>query len=140
MVFSSNIFLIYFLPIFLIMYYISPKGWRNVVLLLFSLVFYAYGAPDFVLLLVGSCVANFYLVKLMHNSENKLTKKLYCAAAITISLGLLIYYKYAKEKAIPLYELEDVTALHDMYCKRGGNSYVNRLFRQMTEDWKVLSY
>ena len=95
MVFSSNVFLIYFLPIFLIFYFISPKKWRNVVLLLFSLVFYAYGAPDFILLLVGSCVANFYLVKLMHNSENKLTKKLYCAAAIIISLGLLIYYKYA---------------------------------------------
>ena len=95
MVFSSNIFLIYFLPIFLIFYFISPKKWRNVVLLLFSLVFYAYGAPDFILLLVGSCVANFYLVKLMHNSENKLTKKLYCAATIIISLGLLIYYKYA---------------------------------------------
>ncbi len=95
MVFSSNVFLIYFLPIFLIFYFISPKKWRNVVLLLFSLVFYAYGAPDFILLLVGSCVANFYLVKLMHNSENKLIKKLYCAAAIIISLGLLIYYKYA---------------------------------------------
>jgi alginate O-acetyltransferase complex protein AlgI len=62
---------------------------------MFSLVFYAYGAPDFILLLVGSCVANFYLVKLMHKSENKLTKKLYCAVAIIISLGLLIYYKYA---------------------------------------------
>ena len=95
MVFSSNVFLIYFLPIFLIFYFISPEKWRNVVLLLFSLVFYAYGAPDFILLLVGSCVANFYLVKLMHNSENKLKKKLYCAAAIIISLGLLIYYKYA---------------------------------------------
>ena len=79
----------------MIMYYISPKGWRNVVLLLFSLIFYAYGAPDFILLLIGSCVANFYLVKLMHKSENHLAKKLYCAAAITISLGLLIYYKYA---------------------------------------------
>ena len=64
-------------------------------LLLFSLIFYAYGAPDFVLLLVGSCVANFYLVKLMNKSTNKLAKKLYCAAAIIISLGLLIYYKYA---------------------------------------------
>ena len=70
MVFSSNIFLIYFLPIFLIFYFITPKNWRNVVLLLFSLVFYAYGAPDFILLLVGSCVANFYLVKLMHKQEN----------------------------------------------------------------------
>lgn len=95
MVFSSNIFLIYFLPIFLMIYFISPKKWRNVVLLMFSLVFYAYGAPDFILLLVGSCVANFYLVKLMYKSKNKLKKKLYCSAAIIISLGLLIYYKYA---------------------------------------------
>lgn len=95
MVFSSNIFLIFFLPIFLIFYFASPKSWRNVVLLLFSLVFYAYGAPDFIALLVGSCVANFYLVKLMHHSSNQLAKKLYCAAAIIISLGLLIYYKYA---------------------------------------------
>lgn len=95
MVFSSNVFLIFFLPVFLTFYFISPKKYRNIVLLLFSLIFYAYGAPDFILLLVGSCVANFYLVKLMHNSENKLTKKLYCATAIVISLGLLIYYKYA---------------------------------------------
>ena len=95
MVFSSNIFIIFFLPIFLIFYFASPKSWRNVVLLLFSLVFYAYGAPDFVLLLVGSCVANFYLVKMMYNSSNHLARKLYCAAAIVISLGLLFYYKYA---------------------------------------------
>lgn len=95
MVFSSNIFLIFFLPIFLIFYFASPKSWRNVVLLLFSLIFYAYGAPDFIALLVGSCVANFYLVKLMYSTNNQLAKKLYCAAAIIISLGLLIYYKYA---------------------------------------------
>lgn len=95
MVFSSNIFLIFFLPIFLIFYFASPKSWRNVVLLLFSLVFYAYGAPDFIALLVGSCVANFYLVKMMYGTSNQLAKKLYCAAAIIISLGLLIYYKYA---------------------------------------------
>lgn len=95
MVFSSNIFLIYFLPIFLIFYFITPKNWRNVVLLLFSLVFYAYGAPDFILLLVGSCVANFYLVKLMHKAKNQLSKKIYCGAAIAISLSLLVYYKYA---------------------------------------------
>ena len=41
---------------------------------MFSLVFYAYGAPDFILLLVGSCVANFYLVKLMHKTEKKLSE------------------------------------------------------------------
>lgn len=76
-------------------YFISPKKWRNIALVLFSLVFYAYGAPDFIILLVGSCVANFYLVRLMYNTENKIKKKLFCSIAIIISLGLLIYYKYA---------------------------------------------
>jgi len=49
-----------------------------------------------------------------------------------------IYYKHAKEKAIPAYELEDATALHELYVKRGGNSYVPHLFRQMTREWTVI--
>ncbi len=49
-----------------------------------------------------------------------------------------IYYRYAKEKRIPVYALEDATALYELYCKLGGNSYVKTLFRQMTEDWDVL--
>ena len=53
MVFSSNIFLFFFLPIFLIAYFATPQKFRNYTLLLFSLIFYAYGAPDFVFLLVG---------------------------------------------------------------------------------------
>ena len=56
MVFSSNIFLFFFLPIFLIAYFVTPQKFRNYTLLLFSIVFYAYGAPDFVFLLVGECV------------------------------------------------------------------------------------
>ena len=66
MVFSSNVFLIIFLPIFLICYFACPRKWRNVILLLFSIVFYAFGAPTFVLLLLGSTVINFYLVKLLY--------------------------------------------------------------------------
>ena len=95
MVFSSNIFLIFFLPIFLICYFICPKNWKNIVVLLFSIVFYAYGAPDFILLLLGSTIINFYLVKLMYKSENQLNRKIFCGLAIAISLGLLIYFKYA---------------------------------------------
>lgn len=95
MVFSSNIFLVFFLPTFLICYFVSPKRWRNVVLLLFSIVFYAYGAPDFIILLLGSTVINYYLVKLMYKSDNKRLKKLYCGLAIMVSLGLLVYFKYA---------------------------------------------
>lgn len=95
MVFSSNIFLLYYLPLFLICYFICPRKFRNYVILLFSIVFYAWGAPDFILWLIGSTIANFYLVKLMRKTEKTGLKKLYCGLAITVSLGLLVYYKYA---------------------------------------------
>ena len=95
MVFSSNVFLILFLPIFLICYFACPKKWRNIILLLFSIVFYAYGAPTFVLLLLGSTIINFYLVKLLYKSENLIHKKLFAGLAIVVSLGLLGYFKYA---------------------------------------------
>lgn len=95
MVFSSNVFLLYFLPLFLICYFICPKKLRNYIILLFSIAFYAYGAPDFILFLLGSTIANFYLVKLMQTTEKTGLKKFYCALAIMVSLWLLLYYKYA---------------------------------------------
>ena len=95
MVFSSNIFLLYFLPAFLLVYFIVPCRFRNIVLLLFSVLFYAYGAPDFILILLASTVANFYLVKAMHHAKTPSRKKLFCALAIILCLGLLAYFKYA---------------------------------------------
>ena len=95
MVFSSNVFLILFLPIFLMCYFACPKRWQNLVLLLFSIVFYAYGAPTFILLLLGSTVINFYLVKCLYKTDNLVYKKLYAGLAIALSLGLLGYFKYA---------------------------------------------
>ena len=97
MVFSSNIFLFFFLPIFLIVYYLTPRKYRNYTLLLFSLVFYAYGAPDFVLVLVGECIINYYLVRGMAKvkGEKIKMKGVLCALSIIMSLGLLIYFKYA---------------------------------------------
>ena len=95
MVFSSNIFLFFFLPIFLIAYFITPHKFRNYTLLLFSLVFYAYGAPDFVFLLVGECVVNYFLVRGMAQTEKTGAKKLLCALSVIMALGLLFYFKYA---------------------------------------------
>ena len=95
MIFSSHIFLLYFLPIFLALYFIVPPKGRNLVLLLASIVFYAWGAPDFILILLASTVANFYLVKAMHRAQRTSLKKLYCTLAILLSLGLLAYFKYA---------------------------------------------
>ena len=88
MVFSSNIFLFFFLPIFLIAYFITPQKFRNYTLLLFSIVFYAYGAPDFVFLLVGECVINYFLVRGMAKTEKIGTKKLLCAFSVIMALGL----------------------------------------------------
>lgn len=95
MIFSSHIFLLCFLPLFLVVYFAVPPRGRNVVLLAGSLLFYAWGAPDFVLILLASTVANYYLVRAMHQARGKGAKKLFCAAALVLSLGLLAYFKYA---------------------------------------------
>lgn len=94
MVFSSNVFLLYFLPVFLSVYFLTPKKMRNYVLLFASLLFYAYGAPDFIIQLVLSTTANFFLVRWMCRTKKPGVKKLLCGLSISISLGLLLYFKY----------------------------------------------
>ena len=71
MVFSSNVFLLYFMPAFFLVYFIVPRKIRNYILLLASLLFYAWGAPEFIIQLVASTVANYYLVKWMCKTEKK---------------------------------------------------------------------
>jgi len=94
MVFSSNIFLLYFMPVFFLVYFILPRKTRNYFLLLASLVFYAYGAPEFIIQLIVSTIANFYLVRWMNKVEKPGLKKLLCGISIAISIGLLFYFKY----------------------------------------------
>ncbi len=110
MVFSSNVFLLYFLPVFLLFYFVCPRRFRNYVILLFSIVFYAYGGPEFILILLASTTATYFLVKAMvkrktENGERNpegLTDRMggktaswLCAIAIILNLGLLVYFKYA---------------------------------------------
>lgn len=94
MVFSSSLFLLYFLPVFLLLYYISPNKIKNYVALLASVVFYAWGAPTFIFIVLGSIIADFYAVKLMHTSEGR-TKKYLVAFSIALNIGMLLYFKYA---------------------------------------------
>ena len=97
MVFSSNIFLLYFLPVFLLVYFVLPKKARNFFLLLASLIFYAYGAPEFIIHVILSVIANFYLVRWMMKAkevENRKLSTLLCGISIAISIGLLFYFKY----------------------------------------------
>ena len=95
MVFSSHIFLLCFLPAFLLVYFLVPAKWRNGVLLLASVLFYAWGAPEFVLVLLASMVLNFYIVRAMDRARRAKGKRLLCAAALVVTLGLLAYFKYA---------------------------------------------
>lgn len=95
MVFSSITFLLFFLPAFLGIYYITGKKYKNYVVLLFSVFFYAWGAPEFVFILLASTAATFYLVKWMHHSQERQKKRWLLAAAVGINLGLLGFFKYA---------------------------------------------
>ncbi len=105
MVFSSNIFLLYFMPVFYLVYFLMPRKTRNYVLLLGSLVFYAWGAPEFIIQLVLSIIANFFIVRWMCKTEKPVAKKWLCALSVFISLGLLLYYKYGN------FTMENLNAL-----------------------------
>ena len=82
------------MPFFFLVYFLTPKKVRNYVLLFASLFFYAWGAPDFIIQLVASTVANFFLVKWMCKTEKRGLKKLLCGLSIIIPIGLLLFYKY----------------------------------------------
>ncbi|HFA47858.1 MAG TPA: MBOAT family protein [Bacteroidetes bacterium] len=95
MVFSSITFLLYFLPVFLVCYHLVGKRYKNAVILLSSIFFYAWGAPKFVFILLASTYLDFYLVKWMHETEASKKKKLLLALSIFINVGLLAFFKYA---------------------------------------------
>lgn len=95
MVFSSIVFLLYFLPAFLITYYIVDKKYKNIVILLFSILFYSWGAPRFIFVILGTTFIDFHLVKLMSNTKKEIHRKLMLALSVSINLGLLFYFKYS---------------------------------------------
>ena len=95
MVFSSILFLLIFLPIFFIGYSIIPKKIKNYWILLGSIVFYSWGAPTFVFILIGSTIIDYYLVAKMYQEKSVNRKKLLLSFSIILNLGLLLYFKYA---------------------------------------------
>ncbi len=94
MVFSSIIFLFFFLPLTLICYYGTLKKLRNFTLLLFSLLFYCWGEGQFALLMVFSIIVNYFGVRLLNKSNAKLIKNTVLASLLFINLAPLFYFKY----------------------------------------------
>ncbi|PKP50009.1 MAG: MBOAT family protein [Bacteroidetes bacterium HGW-Bacteroidetes-1] len=94
MVFSSSLFLLYFLPAFLLLYFLVPRILKNYVALLASVLFYAWGAPDFIFIVIASIIIDFYLVKVMHTKTGR-QKQVLTGVSIALNVGLLLYFKYA---------------------------------------------
>lgn len=95
MVFSSIPFLYYFLPCVLLVYLAVPKALKNTVLLLFSLLFYAWGEPVYVFLMFATIIVNYFLAILIEKAKGNGAKKTYMFFAALFSLGCLAYFKYA---------------------------------------------
>lgn len=95
MVFSSTIFLCVYLPLVLLGYYICPKKGRNLFLLIVSLVFYAWGEPKYVFLMIFSILVNYIFGRLMDKNRGRQKRmKLLLVLSVVIDLGLLSVFKY----------------------------------------------
>ena len=99
MLFSSSIFLFGFLPICLLIYYLIPKskmGLRNVFLFIASLLFYAWGEPMFVLIMIMSIIANYIFGLLIDkNIENCKFSNGILTIMLIFNLGILFIFKYS---------------------------------------------
>ncbi|TNF49305.1 MAG: MBOAT family protein [Bacteroidetes bacterium] len=95
MVFSSVIFLLYFLPVFYLSYQFVGTRYKNYLILLASIFFYAWGAPDFIFIVLGSSVIDYQIVNLLHKSQDERKRKILLFLFVFLNLGLLAYFKYA---------------------------------------------
>ncbi|MGN0415798.1 MAG: MBOAT family O-acyltransferase [Agathobacter sp.] len=98
MVFSSLLFLFRFLPLVLLLYYIVPKKWRNFVLFIASLIFYAWGEPVYVVLILLSTVVDYAAGRCVDHFKGlgkPGSAKAAVAASAIINLSLLGFFKYA---------------------------------------------
>ena len=95
MVFSSPLFLFIFLPIVLALYYLLARRYRNVLLLLSSLFFYAWGEPIYVILMIGSITFNWLMGLAIERSRGREIAKVILLVAVATNLAVLAHYKYA---------------------------------------------
>ncbi|MDD4324569.1 MAG: MBOAT family protein [Eubacteriales bacterium] len=96
MLFSSITFLYYFLPIVLIVYFLTPKKGKNLLLMIASFIFYAWGEPIYLLLMLLSITVHYVCALLIERHQGKsYLSRLWLFLALAFSLALLGYFKYA---------------------------------------------
>lgn len=95
MLFSSSVFIFIFLPLVLFLYYISGKKIRNYILLLASLIFYAWGGVNYLKILMVSILINYIFGLLVDKTiDKKHLRMFFLILGIILNLALLFYYKY----------------------------------------------
>lgn len=95
MVFSSPLFLFVFLPIVLALYYVLARSCRNILLLIASLIFYAWGEPVYVLLMIGSIFFNWIIGLELGRRKDDRVSRIILAVGVFVNLVVLAHYKYA---------------------------------------------
>ena len=126
MVFSSLLFLVRFLPCVLLVYYIVPgclkNIWRNSVLFLFSLAFYAWGEPVYIWLMLFSTVVDYTcggLAGYLVGRERRRIARVFLVLSVAVNLSLLAVFKYAGKYALPIgisfYTFQSMSYTIDVY-------------------------
>ena len=109
MLFSSIPFLYYFLPAVLIFYFLAPRKGKNTVLLLFSLIFYGWGEPRLVLMMLLAVVLGFFFGLGLEKTRGRGPGKLLLVLSVVSSLSFLVYYKYTD------FFLENINSLFGLH-------------------------
>ena len=95
MVFSSVAFLFYFLPVLIIVYHFAPQKLKNGVMILASMVFFAWGEIRFIPVMLGLSVVDFVCGRFMErNRENQSRRRIFMLIAVLTNLGVLLFFKY----------------------------------------------
>lgn len=95
MVFNSIFFIFCFLPVFMLLYYLIPGKLRNLLLFLGSLIFYAWGEPVYVILMLFSSIFNYYMgteLERLYYDDRK--QKINLVFSIVVNLAILVFFKY----------------------------------------------
>ncbi len=100
MVFSSIPFLFYFLPAVMLIYYVVPFRWKNTVLVIFSLIFYALGEPVYILIMLA-CIAVNFTAGLLVERQWLHFRKLWMVMAVSVSLGIVTLLNLPHRRPYP---------------------------------------
>ena len=95
MVFSSITFLFYFLPLVLFCYFVFPYKFKNFILLVFSLLFYAWGEPVYIFIMLFSSIVDYTHAILIEKYRGTFKSKLALISSIIVNLSLLVFFKYS---------------------------------------------